>query len=33
MGYRPWGLRELDTSEQLTRAYTHTYTHIWDLVP
>ena len=27
MGYSPWGHREPDTTDQLTRTHTHTYTH------
>ena len=27
MGYSPWGLKELDTTEQLTHTHTHTHTH------
>ena len=27
MGYSPWGLKELDMTEQLTYTHTHTHTH------
>ena len=27
VSYNPWGLKELDTTEQLTHTHTHTHTH------
>jgi len=27
VGYSPWGLKELDMTEQLTYTHTHTHTH------
>ena len=27
VSYSPWGLKELDTTEQLTHTHTHTHTH------
>ena len=31
MGYSPWGHKESDTAERLTRAHTHTHTHTQEL--
>ena len=30
-GYRPWGHKELDMTEQLTYTHTHTHTHTHNL--
>jgi len=27
VGYKPWGRKELDMTEQLTHTHTHTHTH------